>query len=125
MFPRWTLRNVSCSLLGAVALVLKSAYRGPLRETVYAHGGNVFVSFALYFVAVNATAKLPYGRLLAASGTLLAVEAFEATDGFGIMANTYDPLDFVANALGVALAVVVDLLSSRWLRHRHPAAGKG
>ena len=31
----------------------------------------------------------------------------------GAMANTYDPFDFVANAAGVALAVVVDAATSR------------
>ena len=36
------------------------------------------------------------------------VELFEAFDGFGMMVNTHDPFDFIANALGVALALVVD-----------------
>jgi hypothetical protein len=58
-------------------------------------------------------------RLLAASLTLLAVELFEVTDGLGVMANTYDPIDFVANAAGVGLAVIVDLGTTRILRGRH------
>jgi hypothetical protein len=44
---------------------------------------------------------------------LLIVELFEATDGFGVMTNTYDRFDFLANALGVALGVAVDLTASR------------
>jgi hypothetical protein len=47
-------------------------------------------------------------RLLAAAVALAAVELFEAADGFGLMANVYDPVDFAANAPGVALAVVID-----------------
>lgn len=44
---------------------------------------------------------------------LLIVELFEATNGFGVMTNTYDRFDFLANALGVALGVAVDLTASR------------
>jgi hypothetical protein len=31
---------------------------------------------------------------------LLVVELFEATNGFGVMTNVYDPADFVVNAVG-------------------------
>jgi hypothetical protein len=114
-----TIRNVVLAVTGAVVLVLGSAYRGPFDEAFQAHSGNVAVSFALYFAALNATARLPRPRLLAASLTLLAVELFEATDGFGVMSNTYDPVDFVANAAGIGVAVVVDLATARVLRRRH------
>ena len=110
-----TIRNVVLALLGAMALVLKPSYRGPLAEVVYAYGGNFAVSFALYFAAASAASRHRLGRLAAAATALLAVEAFEATNGFGVMANTYDPIDFAANAAGVSVAVVVDLVSSRFL----------
>jgi hypothetical protein len=116
MVPRLLVRNVVFALLGAVALVLKHAYHGPLEETVHSYGGNVSVSFALYFLASNATALTPRPRLIAAVATLVAVEAFELSDGFGVMANTVDPVDLVANAVGIALAVAVDLLSLRVMR---------
>ena len=51
------------------------------------------------------------------------VELFEAFDGFGVMTNTYDPFDFVANALGVGLALVVDTTSR--FRARAPSARDG
>jgi len=73
------------------------------------------VSFALYFAALSATARQRRPRLLAAVLTLLAVELFEATDGFGVMANTFDPVDFVANAVGVSLAVLVDVVTNPFL----------
>lgn len=41
------------------------------------------------------------------------MELFEATNGFGVMTNTYDRFDFVANALGVALGVAVDVITSQ------------
>lgn len=116
MVPRLSVRNVVFALLGAVALVLKPAYHGPLEGTVYSYAGNVSVSFALYFAAINATARYPRPRLIAAVATLLAVEAFELTDGFGVMANVVDPFDLVANAVGVALAVTIDALSLRMMR---------
>ena len=76
-----TIRNVILALLGVAGLLFRSAYYGPLHEVVSAHGGNFAVSFALYFVALNAAARHGFGRLAAAAGTLLAVEAFEVTNG--------------------------------------------
>lgn len=114
-----TKRNVAMALLGAGVLVLVSAYEGPFAEVLGAYGGNVAASFALYFAALNASARSQRPRLLAASATLLAVELFEASDGFGIMANTFDPIDFAANAAGVGLAVIVDVVTTPLLRsHR-------
>ena len=103
------------ALLGGAILVLVPAYDGPLADVVGAYGGNMAVSFALYFAALSATAKQRRPRLLAALLTLLAVELFEATDGFGVMANTFDPMDFVANAVGVGLAVLVDVVTTPFL----------
>jgi hypothetical protein len=37
------------------------------------------------------------------------------------MANVYDPLDLVANAAGVALALLVDLLTTRVFLTPNPA----
>ena len=50
-------------------------------------------------------------RVAIAVLALGVVEGFELTNGFGIMTNVYDPLDYLANALGVALAYVVDVVS--------------
>jgi hypothetical protein len=49
-----------------------------------------------------------FRKLVAAGFALAVVESFEAFDGFGVMTNTYDPSDYAANALGVALALIVD-----------------
>lgn len=109
------LRNVTLAVLGAIILVLKPLYHGPAEPLFYSYAGNFSVSFALYFAAVNATAKYRRPRLIAGLATLLAVEAFEATNGFGVMSNTYDPVDFAANAAGIAFAIVVDVMTSRTL----------
>jgi hypothetical protein len=106
-----TLRNAALAILGAILLVLKGKYHGPAEELVWAHGGNFVVSFALYFAAINAVWKYPRNWLLAAVLTLLTVELFEAFDGFGFMTNVYDQRDYLANAAGVAVAVLVDQIT--------------
>ncbi|MCZ7652964.1 MAG: hypothetical protein M5U13_18045 [Thermoanaerobaculia bacterium] len=118
---RTRIRNVGLAVLGATALAFKHAYRGPFAGAVLAWGGNVAAAFALYFAAIHATARCRHPRLAAAAATLLAVEAFELTNGFGVMANVYDPLDLVANAAGVGLAVLVDLLTARLVLSQRPA----
>lgn len=105
-------RNVIFSLLGTAGLVLKPLYTGPFQELVLSHAGNFSVSFALYFAAINATTNMTYPRFLAALSVLIAVQAFELLDGFGIMANVYDPLDLLANFAGVACALLVDHATS-------------
>jgi hypothetical protein len=105
-------RSVLLVLLGVAILVMKRHYSGPFVDIVHNYGGNLSASFAVYFVIRIMTSGWRYGRLLTASSALLVVGLFEATNGFGVMTNVYDPADFVANALGVGLALVVDTLAS-------------
>ncbi len=99
-------RNDFFVLLGVAALVLKRHYSGPFVEIVHSYGGNIAASFAVYFVVRILTSDWRYGRLVAAGIALLVVGLFEAADGFGAMTNVYDSVDFVANTLGVVLALV-------------------
>lgn len=101
--------RVALILLGFVALVLKPHYNGPLREVVWSYGGNAAVSFSFYFLMTFLGVIARSRRLLSAGLALLVVQLFEATDGFGVMSNVYDPIDFVANAVGIGLALVVDM----------------
>ena len=97
--------------------MLKPSYHGPGEDLFYSYAGNFSVSFALYFAAINWAQKYRYPRAVAAGVTLVAVEAFELTNGFGgAMANTYDPMDLVANAAGIGVALLVDVSTSRLLR---------
>jgi len=107
------LRNVVLVLLGAAAFVLKPAYHGPLAQVFHEYGGNFVVSFAVYFLAANAAFLFGLGRLAAAACALLIVEPFEVTNGFGVMSNVYDPVDLLANAAGVTVALAVDLATRR------------
>jgi len=98
-------RNVVFVLVGAAGLVLKGSYTGPEMEFVHSYLGNVAASFAVYFILATPLNRLRFGRALRAVLALGVVELFEATDGFSIMSNTYDPADYLANGLGIALAL--------------------
>jgi hypothetical protein len=113
------LRNVVFVLLGVCVLLLRGSYAGPMNGLVRSYAGNVFVSFALYFVASFAVSGRRHPRLLAALLALVAVTSFELTDGFGFMANVYDPLDLLANGAGIGLAVGVDALTAGFTRTRN------
>jgi hypothetical protein len=80
---------------------------------VHAYLGNVAVSFAVYFNANLLPFQWKHRRVVSACLALAVVESFEATNGFGIMSNTFDPFDFLANALGIAVALIVDTMLNR------------
>jgi len=103
-------RNLVYIFLGVLVLLFKSSYTGPCAEIFYRYASNFSVSFAIYFIAQLGFYPLPYPKLISAAGALLAVELFELTNGFGVMLNFYDPWDYFANALGVGLALGIDLL---------------
>jgi hypothetical protein len=105
-------RNTFFILLGVTGLILKSQYSGPFSDVVLSYGGNLSASFAVYFIVRLTVAVVRLNRVASAVIALLIVELFEATNGFGVMTNTYDPFDFLANALAVALAVAVDVFAS-------------
>lgn len=107
---RSKVRNVILVLFGVAALVLKRYYSGPFVEIIHSYGGNVSASFAVYFMSRISTSGWKHERLAAACMAFLVVALFEATNGFGVMTNVYDPADFAANALGVILALTVDTL---------------
>jgi hypothetical protein len=101
-------RNVFFVLLGVAGLVLKGHYSGPCREAVHSYGGNIAASFAVYYVVALLPLAFRFRKLLTAGLALAVVELFEALNGFGVMTNVYDPVDFAANAVGIALALAVD-----------------
>jgi len=106
-----TLRNVCFILLGVAVLIAKGRYEGPMEEIVRSYAGNLFVSFAVYFWARIAMNLVGQGRFSAFMCAVLVVEAFEVTDGFGVMSNVFDPYDLLVNLAGVTAAFAVDHLS--------------
>ena len=95
-------------LLGVLGLVLKKHYNGPYLEFVNSYLGNVSVSFAVYFLIGIIAKNWKFNKLITAAISLTIVELFEVTNGFGIMANIFDPIDLIANLVGVGLAFASD-----------------
>jgi hypothetical protein len=116
-------RNVLFVLLGVAALVLKGSLVESSAGGVHRWGGNLAASFACYFLASIPPIRTRHRKLVAAASALVAVEAFEATNGFGVMSNVYDPIDFAANALGVGLALMIDASLGRLTAPRTPKQG--
>jgi len=106
-------RNVLFILLGVLGLLLRGRYSGPQAGFVRSYGGNIAVSFAVYFLITLVPIRHKFRRLVTAGLALTGVDLFEATDGFKVMSNTYDPLDYVANAVGIGLALWTDVAASR------------
>ena len=108
-------RNVLMVLAGVAGLLMKGWFSDPIGELAHSYAGNLAVSFAVFFlVSIASGSRL--NRVVIAVMALLVVEIFELADGFGIMTNVYDPFDYLANALGVALAYSVDVVSARFIR---------
>lgn len=111
-------RALICILLAITIFMLKGSYSGPHAVIVMSYLGNVSISFAVYFLGTIPLGRilarrLGRARLFAAAASLLAVEAFELSDGFGVMSNVYDPFDLLANAIGVGLGFSLDSIISR------------
>jgi hypothetical protein len=118
-------RNVLFVLLGVAALVLKPSFAGPSAGIIHRWGGNLAVSFACYFLANIPPVRTRHRKLVAAASALVAVQAFEATNGFGFMSNVYDPIDYAANALGVGLALMIDAALGGFSGRRTPKERHG
>jgi hypothetical protein len=102
--------SVVFALAGVAGLLLRGRYQGPLRDGVHSYAGNVCVSFAVYFILTNLPVAERFRRSAAFILALAAVELFEAFDGYGLMQNTFDPWDYLANAAGAGLALGIDLI---------------
>jgi len=116
MNARLLIRNIFMILAGTAGLLIKrwvsGSLSGSLSELAYSYLGNLAVSFAVYF-NVSILPRGRMNRVTIAVIALVVVEGFELTNGFGVMTNVYDPFDYLANALGVALAYLVDVVSAR------------
>jgi hypothetical protein len=113
MLNKEKIRNIIFVLLGVAGLIFKRSYNGPLTELVVSYLGNVSVSFAIYFLTAIYTSQRKLNRYFTAGIAITIVELFEITDGFGIMRNTFDPWDLIANFVGVGLAFLLDLSINR------------
>ena len=104
-------------LVGVAGLLSKSWFRDSIGSLAHAYLGNLAASFAVYFIVCIAAAPRLH-RIWIAAVALVIVEAFELTNGFGVMTNVYDPFDYLANSLGIVLAYCVDLASAGIMQAR-------
>jgi hypothetical protein len=111
-------------LIGVCGLLATHHYTGPFEALVHSYLGNVTVSFAVFFLACLPPALERRSSWVAAALALVAVEGFEATDGFGLMTNTYDRWDLLANLAGVALAWGLDTCLFRRSDEAGPSGGR-
>lgn len=111
-------------LLGVGSLLLKYHFNSVFPLLAQTHLGNVSASFAVFFIlAASAPPTLPRpATAIIAAIALAVVQAFELTNGFGIMTNVYDPVDLVANTIGVALAFGADSLLAQGLLSRRQSS---
>jgi hypothetical protein len=107
--------NLLMVFAGVICLLLKRWFAKYFGDLAFSYVGNLSASFAVYFLlSIAPIPKLTRVRIAALA--LLVVESFELTNGFGIMTNVYDPFDYLANAIGIGLAICVDAGLSRVLR---------
>ena len=101
-------RNVLFILLGISVLLLKQVYNGPGLEIIKSYSGNLSISFAVYFLICFSSDHWKQNKLITAIISLMIVELFEITNGFGIMKNVFDIFDLFVNLIGVISALVLD-----------------
>lgn len=108
--------------LALVALVLGGAtllYRGPGRELIRGHAGDVAATMLVYAVLGLCWRARPAVRALATFAIAGAIELGQTLwsgDGLAgelVVGATFDAYDFVAYAIGIAIAVAWDTLGQR------------
>ena len=112
MSTRLRARDILMILAGVAGLLAKRWIARTFGDLVQSYLGNLAVSFAVYFL-VSMAAGNRLNRFMIGIIALAVVEVFEWADGFKVMANVYDPFDYLANALGIALAYLVDVVTTR------------
>ena len=123
MLIRSRARDLVFILLGILVLVMKRQLAQLGGVAVRDYGGNIAASFAAFFLLKLPAIPSGFRLAIAAASSLLVTELFEATSGFGFMSNTYDPGDYLANAIGVGLALGVEAIMLLVSRPRASVTG--
>jgi len=101
-----------CLVIGLLHLVTGPTYRGPFPGFVRGYLIDIVLPFAMYLllgVSWRVLADSPLARglmVLAVGGTVEALQYL----GVPIFGATFDPLDLVMYAIGVAGGVIVELV---------------
>jgi hypothetical protein len=105
-------------LVGVIGLVTKPRWGGAIGDLIWSYWGNVSVSFSVFFIVGLIPQFRKLGGFTIAIIALVIVELFELTNGFGVMSNVYDPMDMLANVVGVGIALSADIAWAR-IRAKH------
>jgi hypothetical protein len=125
MKPRFVWLGIAAIAIGLAVL----AYRGPGREIVRGHVGDVAAAMLVYAMLGTMWRSRIAVRLLATLAIATAIELGQAlwtvtsTAGELLVGNTCDPWDIVAYATGTAIAVGWDVICAGHARARdrpHP-----
>ncbi len=99
--------------VGLLHFVTGPSYSGPFPDFVNGYLIDIMLPFALYFLLCPQDSRIDwlrpwYVKALPVLMIGFTVETFQYF-GIDIFGSTFDPLDYAAYALGLFLAVIVDL----------------
>jgi len=110
MYINKKLRNLFHVGIGVAGLLSSRYYSGPIKDFFHSYGANISFSFAAYFLLKFFRLPLINNKYMNAAYTLFGDSVQEFVQSVGIYPGTYDPLDFIFNAIGIGIALVIDLL---------------
>ena len=103
-------RNLVLIGISVVAILFVSLYSGTFSHFVQSYGANVSFGFGMYFLLqffkIPGIERIPTNAVY----TLVFTGAQELAQFVGLNPGVFDPWDFLANAVGIGFAVVVDYL---------------
>ena len=91
-----------------IGLLFSRLYIGPGSDFFNSYGTNISISFGAYFILKFF--NLPMNKLAYGGIIFFFVSLQEITQGLGLYPGNIDNLDFLFNALGVVLAIIVDTI---------------
>jgi hypothetical protein len=99
--------------VGIGGLLFSRHYSGAGADLLHAYGANVSFSFAAYFMLRFFNLPPRDNRIATAAYAFLAVSAQEIGQAWRLYPGVFDALDFLLNALGICLALGVDMVRLR------------
>ena len=105
--------RILCIAIGVGGLLFSRHYSGVGASFLQAYGANVSVSFAAYFLLRILNLPPRGSKYAAALYAFLAVSAQEVAQALRLYPGMFDALDFLFDAAGVGLALVIDMAKSK------------
>ncbi|MDX1701252.1 MAG: hypothetical protein R3250_11570 [Melioribacteraceae bacterium] len=91
-----------------IGLLFSRLYIGPGSDFFTNYGTNISFSFAAYFILK--LFNLPINKLAAGGIIFFIVSLQEIAQGIGLYPGNMDSLDYLFNAVGVVLAIILDTI---------------